>query len=692
MPERVYAISLSFAALSFCLFLGINSPAQPKTISVQIPLSNENFSLSGSSCYASTGEDAKDVTKILSGAFYPLKEKGKVPPVSLLHAEKYTWIWFSISNQLMADTSVILKIEPSIERMILYEQVNGNFAERGRSGKTMPVTRLSIWEDDKRIRVLLQAGQTQFFLLQQQGSKGTGFSVPVLQSEGQAALEQGLYARTVTMPRRYLFILLAGFHLSIFFFTLIKYYSQKGDRAYLLYSLFNGGTCILYLTDINVLIIESSLWSNLKNNVEGSFVFNVANSLLYVAFEIELLQLQKSRPRIVRWVKVYAGVIVVGMVLTLIANQLAIFPFIWEWTLLLFQAGYILGSGVLIYLTRKLQGFYRYVYYASVSMLAGCCVFVIAVFFGLDVHMPAWYNNDFLLAVPVVLEVLLFLIALVYRDKQIELQRNQAQQQLVEQSEKNRILQENFTRDLERIVKEKTEQLITQRAVLEKEREAKLMAEFEQKFSESELKALRAQINPHFIFNVLNTIESYALQNNREAVSSIIQKFSKLTRLVLENSLQLLVPAAQDLEALKLYIQLEQMRYGEQFEFRYDLEPAVLESNYLIPPMIIQPYVENAILHGLRNLKTSDGLLQVSCYRNANHLSITIEDNGIGRKGAASLKGTYPFGRSSVGMKVTHDRITVLNSLLKDNKAKVEIEDMQRGTKVRLWFPLFTFS
>ena len=134
------------------------------------------------------------------------------------------------------------------------------------------------------------------------------------------------------------------------------------------------------------------------------------------------------------------------------------------------------------------------------------------------------------------------------------------------------------------------------------------------------------------------------------------------------------------------------MRYNEQFEVRYDLEPAVLEDGHLIPPMIIQPYVENAILHGLRNLKTNDGLLQIACCRIDGHVLITIEDNGIGRKEAAALKENSPIRRSSVGMKVTHDRIAVFNGLLKDNKAKVEIEDMHRGTKIRLWFPLFAFT
>ena len=133
------------------------------------------------------------------------------------------------------------------------------------------------------------------------------------------------------------------------------------------------------------------------------------------------------------------------------------------------------------------------------------------------------------------------------------------------------------------------------------------------------------------------------------------------------------------------------MRYDDQFDVRYDIQPAVLQNDYFIPPMIIQPYVENAILHGLRNLKTGDGLLQVAGSWIDGHISITIEDNGIGREKAASLEENNPIRRSSVGMKVTHDRIAVFNSLMKGDKAKVEVEDLQRGTRITLLFPLFAF-
>lgn len=656
-------------------------------IPIGFPLLHEDVSLAGKAEYVVTGKKAEDIKPLLSYTFTVLNNKDDNDYRRLSDSGELTWIRFLISNKLSKDTVVVLKADICNGRMILYEQVIEGLQEIGRSGSSMPISQLSIKDDNKRIRMALKARQTHTFLLKKQCSFGNRVSIPVLQSEGQAIIERQRFERAVTLPRKNFLILLSGFHLAIFFFSLIKFYSQKKDKAYLFYSLFNGFTFLLYFIDTNIFIIESKLWDNLKNDIDGSYAVNTATALFYVAFQVELLQLKTSKPKIVKWIKLYAGVVLLGTLLTLIFNQLQVLPFFYKYSLLIFQSGHILGAGLLMYLTRFKQGFFKYIFYGSISLLTGCCIFVSVIWTGLDAYLPAWLSVDFLLIVPVVIEVLFFLMALVYRDKLIEIEKIHAQQQLVEQLEKNKMLQNSFTRNLEEQIKEKTEQLIFQRSVMETEREAKLVAEFDQKLSESELKALRSQINPHFIFNVLNTIESYALQNKSDVVSDMIQKFSKLTRLVLENSMHPVVPLQNDLEGLKLYIELEQMRYNEKFEVRYAFDEDVLEQNYLIPPMIVQPYVENAILHGLRNLTENDGLLTISAYREDDYFIITIEDNGVGRLIAAFNHNVNTVRRNSVGMKLTENRITVFNKLIKERKAKVVIQDLERGTKVMLYLP-----
>ena len=218
--------------------------------------------------------------------------------------------------------------------------------------------------------------------------------------------------------------------------------------------------------------------------------------------------------------------------------------------------------------------------------------------------------------------------------------------------------------------------------------EGKLLAEFNHKFSESELKALRSQMNPHFVFNILNTIESYALENNKEAVSVMIQKFSRLTRLVLENSMNQLVPFQNDWKSLQLYIELEQMRYVDNFRVIYHLQDQLLERDYFIPPMIIQPFVENAIIHGLRNKADHCGVLTLSARLQHESIIVEVQDNGIGRGQAAALKGKNPISKNSLGIKVTQDRISIYNNLNPTRTAKVDIEDLHEGTKVIIVLPV----
>jgi ligand-binding sensor domain-containing protein len=241
---------------------------------------------------------------------------------------------------------------------------------------------------------------------------------------------------------------------------------------------------------------------------------------------------------------------------------------------------------------------------------------------------------------------------------------------------------------LEEKVAVRTRELLTTQSQLIAEKEAKLIADFNQKFSESELKALRAQMNPHFVFNILNTIESYALDNNKEAASLMIQKFSRLTRMVLENSMNQMVPIKNDLKALQLYIELEQMRYANKFFVKYNIDREMLEEDYFIPPMIIQPFVENAILHGLRNKPNNNGVLNVSARLHDSYIVVAVEDNGIGRTKSAQLKINNPIQKKSIGINVTQDRIAIFNNLNQTRKAKIDIHDLAEGTRVIIQLPI----
>jgi ligand-binding sensor domain-containing protein len=203
--------------------------------------------------------------------------------------------------------------------------------------------------------------------------------------------------------------------------------------------------------------------------------------------------------------------------------------------------------------------------------------------------------------------------------------------------------------------------------------EEKLKAEFNKKLAEVEMKALKAQMNPHFIFNSLNSINRYIIKAEPEMASMYLTKFSKLIRLILDNSNSRIISLEQELVALKLYIELEALRFNNKFTYAINIDPELNPNSIGVPPMIIQPFVENAIWHGLLH-KETEGRLTVTFSRYAHGLQCVVEDNGIGREKAGELKSKSVDKEKSHGLKITSDRLTMLNG---DNRvSSVEIIDL----------------
>jgi len=186
--------------------------------------------------------------------------------------------------------------------------------------------------------------------------------------------------------------------------------------------------------------------------------------------------------------------------------------------------------------------------------------------------------------------------------------------------------------------------------------------------------ALRSQMNPHFIFNSLNSIQHFITTHEKEEALRYLSKFSKLIRKILENSRQNTVSVSNELELLQLYIQLEQLRFNNKFDYHIAVDEKIDVENTEIPPLLIQPYIENAIQHGLIN-KNSKGDLWLTLERNNGLLVCKIEDNGIGRDKAQQIEQKKIERHVALGIKVTNERISTLSALL-DYKIEVVIEDL----------------
>lgn len=213
------------------------------------------------------------------------------------------------------------------------------------------------------------------------------------------------------------------------------------------------------------------------------------------------------------------------------------------------------------------------------------------------------------------------------------------------------------------------------------------------KLSALELKALRAQMNPHFIFNALNSIQHFIMNSDEDGATKYLNKFARLIRFILNNTERSTVSLEEEVDSLRLYIDLEVLRFENKFTYVIRIDSELNLDFYEVPTMLIQPYVENAILHGLVPKKTP-GHLDIEFRADAHHIICTITDDGIGRKASREMKdrSAKPHHRS-MGMRITHDRLELLNNVQNSNLS-VSITDLTdnsgnaAGTKVQIFIPI----
>jgi ligand-binding sensor domain-containing protein/putative methionine-R-sulfoxide reductase with GAF domain len=182
-----------------------------------------------------------------------------------------------------------------------------------------------------------------------------------------------------------------------------------------------------------------------------------------------------------------------------------------------------------------------------------------------------------------------------------------------------------------------------------------------EKLIAAKLEALRSQMNPHFIFNCINSIDNLIQNNEKEKATLYLAKFARLIRSVLETSKSDVIPCWQDMETLKLYVELEAFRWDQQFRYKINMADNILNGDYKVPPLLIQPFVENAIHHGLLNKIDADKKLTIDITAGDNYIYYCITDNGVGRAKAGIYKELNKSSHQSMGMQITIDRINLFN-------------------------------
>ncbi|MBC8151275.1 MAG: histidine kinase [Bacteroidetes bacterium] len=271
-----------------------------------------------------------------------------------------------------------------------------------------------------------------------------------------------------------------------------------------------------------------------------------------------------------------------------------------------------------------------------------------------DVTLPGGLDNLMTVSFAVLLEISVFALALARRIQLLDRERVAHQQAYIDE--------------------------IEQRTTAEK------------RIAQVEMLALRSQMNPHFLFNSLNTIEYFVLKGDEANATRYLANFSRLLRLTLNHANENTVRLSEELQGLRLYVDLEATRFGDEFQYTIEADAGIDQEDVLLPPLLLQPFVENAIWHGLRQSPRPDKRLWIRLLVQDEHtLRFEIEDNGIGRRQAADLKSRPANARKSFGLAITQQRIDLFNRTYPARLA-VQLLDIdtngQTGTLIRMTYRL----
>ena len=285
-----------------------------------------------------------------------------------------------------------------------------------------------------------------------------------------------------------------------------------------------------------------------------------------------------------------------------------------------------------------------------------------------------------------IIENIIFTLGLGHKQKLILQEKNDSQQKLIFQLKENENLKIEIQKKLEEDIASFSKQA-------EKEKFEKLKANYDKELAELKVSSLRSQMNPHFIFNSLNAIKLYIIESEKENAVYYLNKFSKLIRKILASTREKEITLADEIETLKLYFEIENIRFNNEIIPSLTIAESLNVNTIKIPSLILQPFLENAIWHGLSSKKGTKKIDVSFEKEKETHLKITIIDNGIGRKKSTEIKSRKIHKKESIGIKLTQERLTNFSKDYKNNYSLHFIDLLNKnktaiGTEVVLRIPL----
>ena len=621
-------------------------------------------------------------------SFKEVKEQAFIPYRKELRLQKFSnqpliiqWLKFTIQNTSATDT-VDLHINTVHYFTRLYNDnkllgVSGAYEARNTRDKsaTLAFTR-------SRLPVILPPNTTTTYWFRSEDRQNQLIPPQVILE----TIFNGMREEVKSVfAARYLFLIMAAMAGCFFFigiYALYNFYLYRHASfiwyiCYTIAAFFSA----LHWMDIR---LGMAMFSPLFHDIIFS-IFIYLIPVLYSFFIGSMLQLPLHFKKGWMLVKVLVLICILQMILEFLEVRFGWFPFNPDYYgIILMPVPIIILNIVLLILAAKSKDPVKWFLFTGIlSLLILWCLPLFKIYapsanMNFELFLVINFPIVFLL-LGLTIEAICFSFALTYRSKLVLIEKNK--------------LHEDYNQQLQNALQQRTTELEGKNKLVEEQKIKQVATAFEHRIAETEMIALRAQMNPHFIFNCLNSIKLYTLENDSLTASEYLTKFSQLIRLVLENSRSEKVTLQKELETLTLYIELEAMRFKNKVQYKISVPPAIDQHYIEIPPLLLQPYVENAIWHGLMH-KTEGGniLIEVS-QPNEYLLHIEITDDGIGREMALLNKSKSATRQKSYGLKMTSERLNAINHIYQTN-TEVNIVDLKdisgqgTGTKVIIEIPL----
>ncbi len=497
-----------------------------------------------------------------------------------------------------------------------------------------------------------------------------------------------IYKRNIGYSIQYFFLLGVIFIMLVFY--LLAYWYLK-DKIYLYYSYYLLFTFLQVLYMVQYEISRNMVMFNFIGNsgfdeaTKGLMiyfyaqfyrqVFNITKKDTVLHYSTELLKITCL---------LYVAIIIIAYT----------FHAGWYPEIILYK---VYRLPVFVFSTIALLSSFRVkdISYFQKIILSGSLVYM---FFNLlsTIQKTDFIFNDLFIQVNtlylgILFELIFFSVALIIRIKDSFLASEALKDKLIVELRQNEEFMANENIILENRVKDRIEQVEQQNILIEEQKRNVLIQSFEKEKAEIQMQALSAQMNPHFIFNCMNSIQHAIIINDTEKASVMLNDFASLIRMVLEHSAQAKISLENEIKILETYLKLEQLRTSYSFDYEISIAGDIVKDFVEIPTMLLQPFLENAIWHGFKEIRYK-GIIHISFSLQNEMVYCTITDNGTGRSNAT--KDTFTITKKSLAISIIQNKINLINQTLEHHKASLNIIDLYNdqqqpaGTKVIVALPV----